>query len=93
MCLCTDCDAKLESEEIHGKFLNDLCDCDIYERWICHKCVLKERQFTSDHYKNHTSNEGDDRYQNGNKKSKVMGDHHCDIMVCIAIQDRLALHD
>lgn len=88
MCLCTECDAKLESEKIQGKFLNELCDCDIYTRWICHKCVLEERQFTRDHYSNHTAHEWDDRYWDGKGITKVMGDHQTDITVCIALVDQ-----
>jgi hypothetical protein len=53
MCLCTECDVAAENE-LRGQFLNELCDCDIYERWICPKCVKREHQFTREYYKNHT---------------------------------------
>ena len=90
MCFCADCDAKVEAEEVKGRFLNELCDCDIYTRWICHKCVVQERHFTWEHYRNNTAHEwddGDNRYwtardENRQPKSKVMGDHQHDIMVC-----------
>jgi len=35
MCFCEACD-----EEVAGKIEGeDYCDCDLYERWVCHKCV------------------------------------------------------
>jgi hypothetical protein len=53
MCLCIECDADTENK-LRGQFLNELCDCDEYERWICPKCVREEQKFTEDYYNNHT---------------------------------------
>jgi hypothetical protein len=53
MFLCLECDAKLE-KELSGQFLNELCDCDVYTRWICVKCVKGEQRFTWDYYDHHT---------------------------------------
>jgi hypothetical protein len=53
MCLCVECDAGVESE-VKGKFLNELCDCDMYNRWICSKCDMAERKFTREYFKEHT---------------------------------------
>lgn len=53
MCLCRECDPILE-DELRGQFLNELCDCDIYTRWICSKCVKEEQTFAFEYYKNHT---------------------------------------
>jgi hypothetical protein len=68
MCLCPECDERCESE-LAGRFLSELCDCDIYARWICKKCVEEEQKFTSDYYKNHTKWEGED------DNTKTMHDH------------------
>ena len=86
MCLCPPCDEKLEETVVKDKFLNRLCDCDAYTRWICHKCKVEENNFTDDYMKNHTfgvyvgsagyePQEGDPRYK---LESKVMGDHQHD---------------
>ncbi|KIW89153.1 uncharacterized protein Z519_10005 [Cladophialophora bantiana CBS 173.52] len=81
ICLCPDCDAKTESEEIQGNFLNELCDCDIYTRWICHKCAGEEEEFTRDHYANNTAHEWDEqRWKDGEGKTKMMIDHQHPIM-------------
>ncbi|KAK7219582.1 hypothetical protein V2G26_007585 [Clonostachys chloroleuca] len=40
MCLCPECDTKME-KELSGKFLNELCDCDPYTRWICNEKETK----------------------------------------------------
>ncbi len=74
MCLCRKCDPILE-EELRGRFLNELCDCDIYTRWICSKCVKDEREFWSEYSKNHT-------VCNGMGGTKTMGDHQADRDVC-----------
>lgn len=57
MCLCPPCDEKLESE-LAGKFLNDLCDCDMYMRWICNKCVSEGKSWTREYYDKCTVLEG-----------------------------------
>ena len=82
MCFCVECDAKVEAEEVVGKYLNELCDCDVYTRWICHKCVVEERQINNDHYKNNTVREWDARYEESREISKIMGDHQHEIVVC-----------
>jgi hypothetical protein len=53
MCLCSTCDEGVE-HEVKGKFLNELCDCDVYTRWICSKCDLAERKFTREYFEKHT---------------------------------------
>lgn len=45
MWLCLKCDAKTE-EELKGKFLSELCDCDLYTRWICTRCYEDVEKFT-----------------------------------------------
>ncbi|TIC95055.1 hypothetical protein CH35J_008791 [Colletotrichum higginsianum] len=41
LCLCDGCDARTEAE-VAGQFLNELCDCDSYRRWICTRCRRQE---------------------------------------------------
>ena len=53
MCLCPQCDAKMQYD-LEGQFLNELCDCDVYTRWICQKSVKEERKFTREYYHEHT---------------------------------------
>jgi hypothetical protein len=48
MCLCNECDEETESA-LRGQFLNELCDCDVYTRWICLKCVREEQNFSKDY--------------------------------------------
>lgn len=82
MCLCDECDVWLESE-LHGKFLNELCDCDIYTRWICHKCVREEREFTHQYYTKYTcSDYSPDTEPYLLEPRKVMTDHAFEIAVC-----------
>ncbi|KAH6883441.1 hypothetical protein B0T10DRAFT_410925 [Thelonectria olida] len=73
MCLCPSCDAKLE-EELAGQFLNELCDCDRFERWICSKCVREDHKFTRDYFDKHTKWEwyAEDE---GDTPTKFMTDH------------------
>lgn len=33
MCLCPSCDTEME-KQLAGTFLNEVCDCDRYRRWI-----------------------------------------------------------
>ncbi|KPM39546.1 hypothetical protein AK830_g7001 [Neonectria ditissima] len=56
MCLCPPCDAAVETE-VAGKFLSQLCDCDLYKRWICAKCAEEELQFSTGYLNNHTKQE------------------------------------
>lgn len=67
-CLCPECDAQCE-KGLQGKFLNTLCDCDIYKRWICWKCVREEREFDRKYYDEHTVLEGH------SDETKTMHDH------------------
>lgn len=53
VCLCPRCDAKAE-DEVRGKFLSELCDCDELRRWICRKCKRGERKAWLDYRKDHT---------------------------------------
>ncbi|KAI8653820.1 hypothetical protein NCS56_01337200 [Fusarium sp. Ph1] len=57
-CLCSTCDTSTE-KEVAGKFLNELCDCDRYTRWICLKCKKEENAFTKDYFDKHTVMEWD----------------------------------
>lgn len=70
MCLCPECDGRVE-EEVRGRFLNELCDCNAYARWICSKCVKEERKFTRDYYEKHTA-------MDGYGETKHMTDHQFD---------------
>lgn len=75
MCLCDPCDAAVEAT-LKGKFLNELCDCDIFTRWICRKCVKAELEFTWDYYKKHTKGEWESEdYEAECERTKTMGDH------------------
>ncbi|KAF2426248.1 hypothetical protein EJ08DRAFT_593740, partial [Tothia fuscella] len=67
MAFCTECDVAVE-EELRGQFLHELCDCDIYERWICLKCAREEEKSSPDYYMNHTT-------CNDPCKTKDVGDH------------------
>ncbi|CAF3456928.1 unnamed protein product [Fusarium graminearum] len=58
MCLCEGCDNKTE-EDIRGKFANQRCDCDIYTRWICVRCVNEERKTTRKYFAERTQMEWD----------------------------------
>ena len=78
MCLCPECDARLE-DELRGNFLNELCDCDLYTRWICSKCVEEEYLFTRSYYDNHTELEGN------SDATKSLIDHQFDRDVCDSI--------
>ncbi|KAI1452643.1 hypothetical protein F4805DRAFT_23021 [Annulohypoxylon moriforme] len=75
MCLCDTCDAALE-EQLRGKFLNELCDCDRYRRWICPRCSDEETIWSGLYYNTYTAAEERDgalfweRYE----KSKLMDD-------------------
>ena len=54
MCLCDNCDPELDNK-LKGLFLNELCDCDVYDRWICVKCAKDEQRFTRHYFKDHTA--------------------------------------
>ncbi|KAI1409527.1 hypothetical protein F5Y13DRAFT_193282 [Hypoxylon sp. FL1857] len=81
MCLCDSCDARLE-EQLRGQFLNELCDCNVYRRWICPTCVKKENRWMLEYYKKHTVREVQDysRYVEDYDSTKVMGDDQFDIL-------------
>ncbi|CZT25107.1 uncharacterized protein RCC_10836 [Ramularia collo-cygni] len=53
ICLCPKCDAEVE-QELQGRYLNVLCDCDVYKRWVCWKCVREEQNFSGHYYHDHT---------------------------------------
>jgi hypothetical protein len=56
MCLCPECDSAVE-EEVKGQFLNELCDCDPWARWICTRCKIEESDFDTEYCKKHTLKE------------------------------------
>jgi hypothetical protein len=58
-------------KELSGKFLNELCDCDRYIRWICTRCIVEEREFTRDYFEEHTVFEGNE------KETKSVWDRRC----------------
>jgi hypothetical protein len=70
MCLCDECDNKTE-EEVRGKFLSELCDCDVFTRWICGKCRAEEQTWEMDYFKKHTEIVGVVE----DSVTKMMGDH------------------
>ncbi|KAL6404700.1 hypothetical protein AUP68_11528 [Ilyonectria robusta] len=74
MCLCELCDAAAE-KEVTGKFLNELCDCDIFERWICTRCESKEVKFMIEYFPKHTKMDPDDDTL---LPSKLIPDHQFD---------------
>lgn len=56
-CLCASCDEK-EEQELRGKFLSPICDCDNYSRWTCVKCHRDEWVESREYYDEHTVSEG-----------------------------------
>ncbi|KAI0126744.1 hypothetical protein BJ170DRAFT_629803 [Xylariales sp. AK1849] len=81
MCLCPSCDEKVE-DEVKGRFLHELCDCDTERRWICRKCEREESGFTSRYYVRHTVIEKDE------EDTKVLADHGFRRSVCIIPRPR-----
>lgn len=51
--LCPTCEVSAE-KELAGKFPNELCDCDVVERWVCRPCQQDESKWTKNYYKEHT---------------------------------------
>jgi hypothetical protein len=104
MCLCPPCDAKLEAEKVQGRFLSELCDCDIYTRWICHKCKVDEINFTHEHYAKHTISEHQEEFYGfvgwddeddeteSKPRTKMMGDHHFSILVSTSQVIMISIH-
>ena len=56
MFLCPPCDEKTE-QGLKGGYLNELCDCDIFTRWICSKCHTDEGSFCYDYFEDRTTTE------------------------------------
>lgn len=81
MCLCQPCDAAAEKEVI-GKFLNELCDCDVFERWICTRCESEEVEFMIEYFSNHTKMDPGD---GTSLPSKLILDHQFDR--CVSAND------
>ncbi|KAL8381928.1 hypothetical protein RB595_005942 [Gaeumannomyces hyphopodioides] len=52
MALCPPCDEKQEVEIARPENFPEtpLCSCDVYTRWICHPCKVKEDEFTCNYY-------------------------------------------
>lgn len=57
MVMCPTCEETTE-KELKGKFLNELCDCDVFTRWICNQCEKKESKEANEYYSVHTLFEG-----------------------------------
>ncbi|KAH7160504.1 hypothetical protein B0J13DRAFT_671054 [Dactylonectria estremocensis] len=53
MCLCLSCDAETE-KEVAGEYLNKLCDCDLYIRWVCTGCKEEEDEWAKDYFAQRT---------------------------------------
>lgn len=53
MFLCEACDETME-KSLESKFLESLCQCDHYNRWICPKCAEEEKEFYQNYSKYHT---------------------------------------
>ncbi|KAK0712438.1 hypothetical protein B0T26DRAFT_649143 [Lasiosphaeria miniovina] len=81
MGFCPPCDARTESE-VRGKFLSELCDCDMFRRWICNKCHLEEEQESKAYYAKHTDEYG-----------WIIGPHYgpCDTKTVINRQNAIQL--
>ncbi|KAI1394305.1 uncharacterized protein F4822DRAFT_44831 [Hypoxylon trugodes] len=83
MCLCDACDSAIE-DQVHGEFLNELCDCDVYNRWICPKCAEDEERWTKEYYDKYTALESIedtyDDFQEYQGLTKVMADHQSGIL-------------
>ncbi|KAK3332577.1 hypothetical protein B0T19DRAFT_439402 [Cercophora scortea] len=56
MAMCTACDEKQE-DQLKGRFLSELCDCHIFRRWICSKCVVEEHKEFRAYRRNFTAPE------------------------------------
>ncbi|KAJ0159733.1 hypothetical protein CTA2_9196 [Colletotrichum tanaceti] len=81
LCLCDGCDARTEAE-LAGQFLNELCDCDSYRRWICTRCQKREVTDYCEYKKEHMLMEWDFDYSWDSEvpypPSKMMKDHAID---------------
>lgn len=106
MALCPACDEKQEAEiALPDKFpVTRLCNCDVYTRWICYPCKVKERNFTNKYYEKCTlfdpwfdsDNEEEDGKihtlgRDFEGRTKVMGDHQHTRAVC-AMSFSFSLH-
>lgn len=80
MCLCSACDAATE-KEVAGKFLNERCDCDIFTRWICTRCMEAESKLVRDYFMNHTKLDTGSGWDDGEPTTKSMVDHQFERMV------------
>ncbi|KAK4613633.1 hypothetical protein CLAFUW4_08930 [Fulvia fulva] len=61
--------------DLEGRFLSTLCDCDVFTRWICQKCVRAERIFTNEYHRDRTSPEYYDEDWAEAGPTKEMIDH------------------
>ncbi|KAL8344415.1 hypothetical protein RB601_004787 [Gaeumannomyces tritici] len=91
MVLCPPCDEKQEAEIARPENFPEtpLCSCDVYTRWICHPCKVKERKFTSNYYRECTVLEAyfdsdDELGHDFQGRTKEMGDHqHSRAVYCL----------
>ncbi|KAI2618535.1 hypothetical protein GGS26DRAFT_380098 [Hypomontagnella submonticulosa] len=81
LCLCARCDAAAE-ESLRGQFLHELCDCDVFRRWICRRCVREEDRATREYYARHTVREIEDyaHYEQFYDDTLVMPDDQFDVL-------------
>ncbi|KAF2789008.1 hypothetical protein K505DRAFT_352843 [Melanomma pulvis-pyrius CBS 109.77] len=76
MCLCNACDARVEAK-VRGQFLNETCDCNVYKRWICHKCAKEEQKFTRKYYNEFTTLEQAEGLTKYIRDSAIFRDFFC----------------
>ncbi|KAI1266021.1 hypothetical protein F5Y18DRAFT_384318 [Xylariaceae sp. FL1019] len=81
MALCDKCDAEMEAN-LKGSFLNELCDCNRYRRWICARCVWEEKEETSAYYQEHTISETHDweTFEEMYDATKRVNDHQFELL-------------
>ncbi|KZZ89414.1 hypothetical protein AAL_07713 [Moelleriella libera RCEF 2490] len=96
MALCTACDAEAE-RDVEGKFLNELCDCDRYTRWVCLPCYEAEQRFVEKYFDECTKMEFDwDGLEFDEDEeeapSKCMTDHQFDRAVRLSARLLLPSH-
>ncbi|KAI1800170.1 hypothetical protein F4811DRAFT_540250 [Daldinia bambusicola] len=85
MCLCDACDANLE-DQLKGRYLEELCDCDRFKRWICFKCAKEEEEEAKEYRRRYIISGEDDfeRYVEEAAVTKSMvEDEHEVLFYCV----------
>ncbi len=80
--MCSPCDSALETS-LNGQYLNELCDCDTFKRWICSKCVRAEHVETAAMYRRNSVGEtwDYDRFEELYGKTRMVQDHQFQLLV------------